>query len=358
VPELSELPKIVEAYLILAAGTGVPIVCLWLLYIRGHPLWPRQRRHVAPWSGFEIALVIFFVFFFWPAVVNQLLSGTGFLNWLYGPQFGTASRGTDQFALDTIRLMPWTSLLAAPWQIATIILVPYLVSGTRPYQLGLNTYDWARNLILGWLGWVILSPAVFGLHLASEWASQLLWHVSPEEHPLVHMFRTGSLRVERLAILVSAVILAPLLEELFFRGLLQRWFARHVCGGDVAMLAALAITVLFRWDKWEEAWHHLGPRGLVHELPPIAFVLVMMPGAHLLSRMLRAKSARPSEIRAIYGTALLFAMFHARVWPTPIPLFVLALGLGYLAHRTQNLLAPIVMHALFNAITGLALFLS
>jgi membrane protease YdiL (CAAX protease family) len=357
VPELSEIPKLVEAYLVLAAGTGVPVACLWLLCIRGRPLWPLQRRHLVPWIGFEIGLVIFFGLFFWPAVTNQVLTDTGFFKWLYGPQFGNSSSG-DLFELEKIRRIQWITLFARPGEIATMILLPYLVSRTRPYQIGLSSHDWARNLLLGWLAWVALSPVVFGVHLASEWGFQRLWRVSPEEHPLIHIFRTSSLPLERVAILVSAVILAPLFEELLFRGLLQRWFARYAWGGDVAMLAALAITVLFRWDKWEEAWGHWGPRGLLHELPPIAFVLVMMPGAHLLSRMLSKKLARPSEIRAIYGTALLFAMFHASVWPTPIPLFVLALGLGYLAYRTQNLLAPIVMHALLNAVSCVDLFLS
>src|SRR5207244_10561506 len=120
------------------------------------------------------------------------------------------------------RLIQWKSLFAAPGQIATIILVPYLVSGTRPYQLGLNLHDWPRNLILGWLGWVILSPVVFGLYLASEWAVQLFWHVSPEEHPFFHICRPGSLDVERLAIFFSAAIRSPLLAQLLCRGLSPR----------------------------------------------------------------------------------------------------------------------------------------
>ena len=43
------------------------------------------------------------------------------------------------------------------------------------------------------------------------------------------------------------------------------------------------------------------------------------------------------------------------VWPTPIPLFALGLSLGYLAYRTQSLVAPVVLHGLFNAVAGLAI---
>jgi hypothetical protein len=52
-----------------------------------------------------------------------------------------------------------------------------------------------------------------------------------------------------------------------------------------------------------------------------------------------------------YNTSLLFACIHTSVWPTPVPLFVLALGLGVLAQRTRSLVGPIVLHGLFNGIS-------
>jgi membrane protease YdiL (CAAX protease family) len=54
---------------------------------------------------------------------------------------------------------------------------------------------------------------------------------------------------------------------------------------------------------------------------------------------------------------LLFASFHAQVWPSPIPLFFLGLGLGWLSYRTQSLIGPIVAHALFNAVACIVLAL-
>jgi membrane protease YdiL (CAAX protease family) len=58
---------------------------------------------------------------------------------------------------------------------------------------------------------------------------------------------------------------------------------------------------------------------------------------------------------AVFGTALLFASIHSAVWPTPVPLFVLGLALGVLASRTGSLVGPIVLHALFNAVTCVTL---
>jgi membrane protease YdiL (CAAX protease family) len=57
--------------------------------------------------------------------------------------------------------------------------------------------------------------------------------------------------------------------------------------------------------------------------------------------------------RAIYAVAFLFAIVHP--WPTPIPLFLLGLTLGWLAYRTQSLIGPIVFHLLFNAVSCVAL---
>ena len=58
----------------------------------------------------------------------------------------------------------------------------------------------------------------------------------------------------------------------------------------------------------------------------------------------------------IYGSAMVFAISHS-TWPTPIPLFFLGIGLGYLAYRTQNLMPGIIAHGLFNAVTCLTLVL-
>ena len=59
---------------------------------------------------------------------------------------------------------------------------------------------------------------------------------------------------------------------------------------------------------------------------------------------------------AIVLTSLIFAALHAAQWPAPIPLFLLAVGLGVVYQRTGSLLAPIVMHAVFNGFSTLMLF--
>lgn len=60
---------------------------------------------------------------------------------------------------------------------------------------------------------------------------------------------------------------------------------------------------------------------------------------------------------ALWGTALLFALIHLNL-VTFIPLAVLALGLTLLYEKTDNLLAPITAHALFNAMNFVILYSS
>lgn len=53
--------------------------------------------------------------------------------------------------------------------------------------------------------------------------------------------------------------------------------------------------------------------------------------------------------RAILINSFIFAIAHFDAWPAPIPLFVFALFLCYLAQRSSSLAGPIILHATFNA---------
>ena len=72
-----------------------------------------------------------------------------------------------------------------------------------------------------------------------------------------------------------------------------------------------------------------------------------------LPRLLGRFGCGPDAVpgaRAVFSSATVFALVHAHVWPSPVPLFVLGLVLGWLALRTGGLLAPVALHALFNAV--------
>ena len=59
---------------------------------------------------------------------------------------------------------------------------------------------------------------------------------------------------------------------------------------------------------------------------------------------------------ALWLTSVLFAAMHLNL-VTFVPLFVLSIALILLYEKTDNLLAPITTHALFNAANFLALYI-
>jgi membrane protease YdiL (CAAX protease family) len=60
----------------------------------------------------------------------------------------------------------------------------------------------------------------------------------------------------------------------------------------------------------------------------------------------------------LFATAVLFGWVHARVWPSPVPLLWLGLGLGWLAWRGRSIAGCVVLHAVFNGIACVILLLS
>lgn len=65
---------------------------------------------------------------------------------------------------------------------------------------------------------------------------------------------------------------------------------------------------------------------------------------------------RPRAWWPIVVTSLFFAVLHAGQGLAPIPLFFLALGLGYLYRQTGRLYPPLVVHMMLNGITMIVTF--
>jgi membrane protease YdiL (CAAX protease family) len=237
----------------------------------------------------------------------------------------------------------WTINLAFLLQLATVLLVLRGVSGTSPAELGLTNRQAGRNMALGLGLALIVTPLVVGLNILVVALWKYLDSSGVQEHPFTRLGQQSLLPVEWVLLVSAAVVVAPVWEELACRGLLQPWFARQPHGGAVALAIALIKTLL---DCWERIGSAL-PAGLVPtslaSLPVLAlFLLVPVYG------LIEKRSPGPAG-PALFGTAVLWAWLHARVWPTPLALFFLGLVLGWLAYRTRSLVASITLHAAFNA---------
>jgi membrane protease YdiL (CAAX protease family) len=298
-----------------------------------------QARSV-PWSGAEMLLGILLAWVFWPSLIHEAVQLAGVRHWYYG---GNAEELKNRLGL-------WTQTFVAPFQILTYPLLFAAFSRTRPEQLGLTTRRLGRNFLAGVVGLLLLAPAVFGILALVQWFYGQGDGRSVEHHNL-EKIAPYLYPSEWVMLFFTATIRAPLHEELTFRGVLQPWLATRRWGGHAAVLGCLVWAVAVRGKDLLGAWPQ-GIAALLDAAAPALFVLAMLPPYLLLWGFSRTPVAP-----AIFGTSLLFACIHTSVWPTPIPLFALSLGLGILAWRSKSLVGPIVLHSLFNGYSCLHLLL-
>lgn len=324
--ELSEVARMAACGLWVAM-VAVPVGLLALAARpEREPLLPSWKPPRPPWNGVEV-IAAFLVGMLLPSLVLEPLTNSGFYQHVYGPDFPT-----DETA-PTLRGL-WASLFALPLQLGALAVAwPTLHPKWRPSATG----SVAGRVALAVVAWCALAPSVLLLNAVVNAVSQLL-DLPPEEHALTKL--GGRPLLDQVLLAVEACVSAPLREEILIRGLLLWWcVGRLRVRGDVSLppgarpwvVMAVATALAATGGRWQ----------------PLAFAAVLAVGLGVLCVVTRTGARRA---RAVYATAAFFALMHP-VWPNPLPLFALGLGLGYLAVRTNGLLAPVLVHGLFNAVS-------
>ena len=345
----SEVRGLIFAWLLIAlAGT---VVVAGLRFLRGNSsVLPSQRCRAVGWTG-PLVSVAFLIFFLVGPIILAYIDSAALATRLYGHE-------VDEKTAGVVGLLV-ADLAASPLQIAAWYTLGRFAGGRRPV-FGVVPRRIPADFSLAFLTWMVLTPVVYAVSFVSVVLFQWFSGQPPAGHPLMVAVQAGQAPVWLIVItFVQAVIAAPVREELFFRGIMQPFLADRPWGGDLALMLAAIVGL---------SAHKTGalvitaPLSLISLAAPLLLVLAVLPICRIadssgLFRWLpiRDPIRRRQAARAIVGTAILFANFHANVWPTPVPLFVLALGLGWLAYRTQGVVASIVLHVLFNAIVFLAL---
>jgi membrane protease YdiL (CAAX protease family) len=261
------------------------VACLaaWLHALRcwssGRPLLEPAPRRPVPWGLVHLVATVLLVLLSQSslAAVVQAVGGLKF-----GPDLSAMTPAARVWLLFAASL---GSLFAAAVSVVWIVAQ----TGARGGDLGLDRRRAVADVRLGAVAFVMIGPPVYGLQLLL--VKSLAF---PTKHPLVTALRDHPDAALVAAVVFAAVVVAPVVEEYFFRVLLQGWLERLVrpqCSG----LAVLA-------------------------------------------------------------SAAAFAAVHRGHGPDPIPLFFLAVGLGYLYRQTHRLLPSVVVHLLLNACSLVALF--
>jgi membrane protease YdiL (CAAX protease family) len=313
--------------IVLAVIAGGAVIALRR---RGPLIAPPRRHRFVPWSGMELALVLL-AYAIFQILPGQILVALGLI---------AQSNAATMPSAESLYKYIWASVLIAPWYVPAMLLFLWFRSNTKPRHLGITTWRWRESLALAYTTSALVVPMVYGLNFLA-YQSMRWTGGQPHEHPLQRLVESvDSGRVSPFAIALTAfqaVVAAPIVEEFVFRGVMLPWLSQRSWGGWLAMAGGIAIGL-----------NSMSRSGGGLNWIPLAFVVVvsalgcwftLRPGPEQWSR------------RAIVGTAILFAMLHVDVWPSPVPLLVLGLALGWCAHRSRNLLASITLHAIFNGLS-------
>lgn len=246
-------PDALTAVIVVAVMAATFWSCAAFIYSLGFRPFGARRNYAVPWTIVEVLLLA-------PMIL------AGFCRGLIPPAEETGS--------ETFSIAEQIALLL----VITLPFVLLYVRGAQTYQMGLHCSYWRRNILLGFVAFLMAVPLIAAANLIA------LQFFESTPHRLVQVIQNAPTLPNLVAGSIGAVIIAPFLEELSFRGILLPWLRR----------------VLGPWP-------------------------------------------------AILISSFLFAIAHFDAWPAPIALFVLAGFLGYLAYRTTSLVAPIVLHATFNA---------
>lgn len=365
------VPMMLRSGLIVAGGGAVVATASFLFARRGgKPLFAPVGPPRSYWNGIAV-LVSFVIFAMLAHVVQSVLIKINFFEHVYGPKFPpipleNAPPPEDMAAAAAIRFL-WSGTIAFLLQVGLIVAIVRAQGGPNPISgrmLGMN-------IASGYLTWLMITPAAYSVFVLANLAHSWLTNNPPDKHPLTLLGDLGG-DVEWTLFILQTVFMAPVLEELVFRGVLLPWLSRkHVpeemtpytvlptMRSNVVLFMAFAVAVMLHLDDWRRAIADNDFRNALARMLPGLFFLAIVPLYWVLPKMRRLRKhlrvRSEQQVRAILASSALFAAFHATVWPSPIPLFVLAMGLGYLAIRTRSLVGPILVHGMFNAIGALYL---
>ncbi|MEI6240858.1 MAG: CPBP family intramembrane glutamic endopeptidase [Planctomycetia bacterium] len=248
------------AALVVAASLSMAGVIIARLR-RGEPLVRPGANEPVTWDGMDVL---------WIVVVAILLQSVAAS---FGPQ-----------PLPVARQL--VSGMLATAGAAALAVVHLRRRGASWSGIGFHVGDWSAAIrqAVGTVA-LVLAP-LLGL-------AALLDRIVPYRHPIVEFLAEHRDAMSITLVWLAATVVAPIVEEFFFRRVLQGWLEAWLTGRGVAAAGGLAIT----------------------------------------------------------GSAFAFALAHLGQGLAWVPLVGLGLVLGWLARQTGSIVPGILAHALFNAVS-------
>jgi len=149
-------------------------------------------------------------------------------------------------AVDVVENRPWIHLFEELVDAAILSLLPILIVVKRyrvPLEeIGFSTSNIAKNICIGFATGVALWLVMSGIDLG------ITKLVGPStSHPYLEMLDKAVSPSSRIAVLLSIVVLAPISEEIFFRGFVFTIFKRNY-GRVAALIASATLFSIVHFD--------------------------------------------------------------------------------------------------------------
>jgi membrane protease YdiL (CAAX protease family) len=346
-----------RAFLVLAVGTSVALAGLAAYLFASKKSWlPLQGWRPGGWTEYDV-LLAFCVINFLPEIIVFALDRIG----VFAPLLGEAVDAHEHEPAARLFLNRCRSV-ASPLTLAVTLAILFVYSRyrARPRRCGLSGVRWPANLVLGIVAFLVATPLVLGLNALITLG---------RSDDFLREFAKSMEGWEWLFFAFQVMVRAPILEEILFRGILLGWLRRASLGGHIAFATATLAIAIAQLGDSPSIWDCYG-RGAFASVCIAAYGFWMyrlVRRFHLNATEIQTWQIEPSDDEprrqrwiqqnaslAVFGSAILFAISHP--WPGQVALLFLALVLGWLAMRTQSLIGPITVHALFNLVSLIALY--
>lgn len=179
--------------------------------------------------------------------------------------------------------------------VVVILMAAHRMTIGGIHAFGINPQVIPRGLAVGLLALFLMAPWMIQIQILVAHLGEQIRGGPLPVHPILEMLRNSPPTALKWILVVNAIVIAPFVEEIIFRGLLQ-----------TALLRYFPRIAPARWLS-------------------IAIASVIFTSVHFQSGP------------------------HGVNWEHFPPLFLLSLTLGYLYERTGSLWPNIVLHGLFNA---------
>jgi membrane protease YdiL (CAAX protease family) len=176
-------------------------------------------------------------------------------------------------------------------------------------------------------------------------------------HPLVKMLTEGDVDVGVLVLAsFAAVVIAPICEEVTFRLLLQGWLEKWEANAVGCVAPPVEVVTSPEPEVVTANAANDEARMTNDEIQCIDHSSVEPSPPTLAVPPVLGIAGMPFSWLPIGISSALFGLAHFGYGPEPIPLFFLALVLGYMYYRTHRIVPSIIAHAVFNLFTMVILW--